>query len=206
LSKGLPSHDTFSRLFRLIEPAQFNSAFSAFLDQLGARGAGVLAIDGKTVRRSFDKSEGGSALHVVSAFASDRRLVLGQAAVASGVNEIIAARELSMLLDLTGMLVTGDAIHCQSDAFRLIVEKGGDWLFALKANHPALQPHRESVFRPSGQGHRRSACDDRRRSWPACDPPPLGQQQCRLPSFPVAAPRTNRACQDLRRWRWSRPR
>jgi predicted transposase YbfD/YdcC len=138
LEHGLPSHDTFSRLFRLIEPAQFNTAFSAFPDQLGARGAGVLAIDGKTLRRSFDKAAGGSALHVVSAFASDRRLVLGQAAVANGANEIIAARELLMLLDLTGMPVTGDAIHCQSDTCTLMAEKGGDWLFALKADRPAM--------------------------------------------------------------------
>lgn len=146
LDYGLPSHDTFSRLFRLIEPAQFNSAFSAFLDQLGEKGAGVLAIDGKTLRRSFDKAAGGSPLHVVSAFASDRRLVLGQAAVAKGANEIVAARELLALLDLTGMLVTGDAIHCQTETAALIAAKGGDWLFALKANRPTMHAAVEAFF------------------------------------------------------------
>lgn len=146
LEYGLPSHDTFSRLFRLIEPAQFNTAFAAFLDQLGDKGAGVLAIDGKTLRRSFDKAAGRSALHVVSAFASDRRLVLGQAAVAKGANEIVAARELLALLDLTGVLVTGDAIHCQNETAALIAAKGGDWLFALKANRPALHAAAEAFF------------------------------------------------------------
>jgi predicted transposase YbfD/YdcC len=146
LENGLPSHDTFSRLFRLIEPAQFNTAFSTFLDQLGDKGAGVLAIDGKTLRRSFDKAAGGSALHVVSAFASDRRLVLGQAAVASGANDIIAARERLALLDLTGMLVTGDTVHCQHDTCTLIAAKGGDWLFALKANRPAMHVAVEAFF------------------------------------------------------------
>jgi predicted transposase YbfD/YdcC len=138
LENGLPSHDTFSRLFRLIDPAAFSTCFGRFLEALGGRGGGVLAIDGKTLRRSFDTSAGGSPLHVVSAFACERRLVIGQAAVKKGANEIIAARDLLRLLDLTGMLVTGDAIHCQNETGKLIVERGGEWLFALKANRPVL--------------------------------------------------------------------
>jgi predicted transposase YbfD/YdcC len=138
LDNGLPSHDTFSRLFRLLDPAAFSTAFSTFLDRLGEKGAGVLAIDGKTLRRSFDRAAGGSPLHVVSAFASERRLVLGQAAVGATGNEITAARELLALLDLDGLLVTGDALHCQTETAQLIAGKGGDWLFALKANRPAL--------------------------------------------------------------------
>jgi predicted transposase YbfD/YdcC len=139
LENGLPSHDTFSRLFRLIDPATFSTCFGRFVEALGERGEGVLAIDGKTLRRSFDKAAGASPLHVVSAFACERRLVIGQAAVADGGNEITAARELLRLLDLTGMLVTGDAIHCQSETTKLIVERGGDWLFALKDNRPATR-------------------------------------------------------------------
>ncbi len=138
LDNGLPSHDTFSRLFRLIDPAAFSACFACFVDALGAKGGGVLAIDGKTLRRSFDKAAGGSPLHVVSAFACERRLVIGQTAVAEGANEITAARELLSLLDLTGVLVTGDALHCQNRTADLIATRGGDWLFALKANRPAM--------------------------------------------------------------------
>ncbi len=138
LDNGLPSHDTFSRLFRLIEPKGFATAFSYFLDRLGEKGEGVLAIDGKTLRRSFDKAASGSALHVVSAFASERRLVLGQAAVGETGNEITAARELLTLLDIEGMLVTGDALHACAQTARLINDKGGFWLLALKANCPAM--------------------------------------------------------------------
>jgi predicted transposase YbfD/YdcC len=138
LENGLPSHDTFSRLFRLLDPQAFSSAFSIFVDRLGEKGCGVLAIDGKTLRRSFDRAAGGSPLAVVSAFAADRRLVLSQAPVQPGSNEIVAAREMLALMDLTGMLVTGDAIHCQNETAALIKEKGGHWLFALKANRPVL--------------------------------------------------------------------
>jgi hypothetical protein len=93
---------------------------------------------GKTLRRSFDRAAKASPLHVVSAFACERRLVLGQRAVAPGGNEITAARALLQSFDLTGMLVTADAIHCQIETARLVRRKGGDYLFALKANRPAM--------------------------------------------------------------------
>ncbi len=151
LENGLPSHDTFSRLFRLIDPGVFSACFTRFVEALGERGEGVLAIDGKTLRRSFDKAAGRSALHVVSAFACERRLVIGQATVAEGGNEITAARELLKLLDLTGMLVTGDAIHCQSQTAELIAARKGDWLFALKDNRPAMRRAVEAVFADTAQ-------------------------------------------------------
>lgn len=138
LENGLPSHDTFSRIFRLLDPAAFGDCFGRFVERLGAAGAGVLAIDGKSLRRSFDRAAKASPLHVVSAFACERRLVLGQTAVAPGENEITAARALLQSFDLSGMLVTADAIHCQSETARLVREKGGDYLFALKANRPAM--------------------------------------------------------------------
>lgn len=138
LENGLPSHDTFSRLFRLLDPEALAQCFSRFLDGLGEVGQGVVAIDGKTLRRSFDRAAGTSALHVVTAFASEAQLVLGQKAVPSGGNEITAARELLRLLDVKGMLVTGDAIHCQRETAEIIVERGGDYLLALKANRPAM--------------------------------------------------------------------
>ena len=126
LQNGLPSHDTFSRLFRLLDPASFAACFGRFLDGLGEAGRGVLAIDGKTLRRSFDRVASTNALHVVTAFAREARLVVGQAAVPKGGNEITAARSLLGLLALTGMLVTADAIHCQTETARLVTERGGD--------------------------------------------------------------------------------
>ena len=138
LENGLPSHDTFSRVFRLLDPAAFGRAFEAFLTDLGADGPGVLAIDGKTLRRSFDRAAGRSALHVVTAFGVDARLSLGQRALAAGENEITAARALLATLALDGALVTGDAIHAQAETAQLVLDRGGDYLFALKANRPAM--------------------------------------------------------------------
>jgi predicted transposase YbfD/YdcC len=133
---GLPSHDTFSRLFRLIDPAALSTCFGRFLEALGADGAGVIAIDGKTLRRSFDRAAGTSALHVVTAFASEARLVLGQKAVKGEGNEITAARELLELIDCRGALVTADALHCNAPTAAAILARGGDYLLALKANRP----------------------------------------------------------------------
>jgi predicted transposase YbfD/YdcC len=153
LENGLPSHDTFSRLFRLLDPAAFSTCFSRFLDTLGEAGHAVLAIDGKTLRRSFDRAAAASPLHVVTAFACDSRLVLGQVAVPEGGNEITAARALLGLLDLNGMLVTGDAIHCQSETARLVAERGGAWLFALKANRPVMQADVAACFADPKAAH-----------------------------------------------------
>jgi len=102
LENGLPSHDTFSRLFRLLDPLAFGRVFEAFLDDLGADGPGVLAIDGKTLRRSFDRAAGRSPLHVATAFGSGARRALGQRAVPEGGNGIAAARALLETLCLGG--------------------------------------------------------------------------------------------------------
>jgi predicted transposase YbfD/YdcC len=152
LENGLPSHDTFSRLFRLLDPAGLMGCFGRFLDALGADGPGVVAIDGKTLRRSFDRAAGASALHVVTAFASEARLVLGQKAVPEGGSEITAARELLSLLDLKGVLVTADALHCQVETAQLVLDRGGDYLFALKANRPAMLADVEAFFADPATG------------------------------------------------------
>jgi len=109
LPGGLPSHDTFSRLFRLLDPAAFATCFASFLADLGQGGTGVVAIDGKTMRRSFDRAAGKSALHVVTAFAADARMTIGQVAAGDKESEITAARSLLVRIDLTGVLVTGDS-------------------------------------------------------------------------------------------------
>ena len=117
LENGLPSHDTFSRLFRLLDPQAFGRAFEAFLEDLGTDGLGVLAIDGKTLRRSFDRAAGRSPLHVVTAFGAGARLAIGQSAVPEGGSEITAARALLETLCLDGVLVTADAA-CTPRAIR----------------------------------------------------------------------------------------
>jgi predicted transposase YbfD/YdcC len=134
----LPSHDTFSRVFRLLDPAAFGRAFEVFLEDLGGDGAGVVAIDGKTLRRSFDRAAGRSPLHVVTAFGTGARMAIAQRAVVDGENEITAARALLATLTLDGALVTGDAIHCQADTAALINARGGQWMFTLKANRPVM--------------------------------------------------------------------
>lgn len=146
LKNGLPSHDTFSRVFRLLDPAAFGRTFEAFLDDLGAAGDGVLAIDGKTLRRSFDRAAGRSPLHVVTAFGSGARVAIAQRAVAGGENETLAARALLETLALDGLLVSGDAMHAHAATAEVILERGGDWLFALKANRPAMLREVEAFF------------------------------------------------------------
>lgn len=140
LEHGVPSHDTFSRLFRLLDPAAFHRAFQrfmgAFADAIAAEE--VIALDGKTARRSFDRAAQASPLHLVSAWACGARLVLGQRAVAAGGNEIDALIELLALLDLDGRIVTADAMHCQRRTARAILDRGADYVLALKANQPDL--------------------------------------------------------------------
>ena len=126
--------DTFSRLFRLLDPAALSACFGGFLAAVGSDGAGVVAIDGKTLRRSFDRAARDNPLAVVTAFASASRLVIGQESfrAADGDSEILAARALLSCLDLDGQLVTADAIHCQTETARLIRARGGDYPLAVK--------------------------------------------------------------------------
>jgi predicted transposase YbfD/YdcC len=160
LENGLPSHDTFSRLFHLLDPAAFAAWFARFLEGLGEAGCGVPAIDGKTLRRSFDRATSASLLQVVTAFACEARLVLGQVAIPSGGNEITAARAPLGLFDLTGMLVTGDAIHCQAETARLNKQRGGDWLFALKANRRTMLAEVTACFADPQAGFERQTTTD----------------------------------------------
>jgi predicted transposase YbfD/YdcC len=137
LGHGIPSHDTFSRVFRLLDPEQFGSCFVAFMRQF-ARASGVIALDGKTVRRSFDRASGKSPLHLVSAWAADQRLVLGQLAVDDKSNEITAVPKLLEMLMLKGTLVTADALNCQRAIAEQVVAQGGDYVLALKGNQGTL--------------------------------------------------------------------
>ncbi|HZX70506.1 MAG TPA: ISAs1 family transposase [Rhodanobacter sp.] len=138
LANGLPSHDTFSRLFRLLDPAQFQAAFQRFMAKFSAQCQGVVAIDGKVLRRSFDQASGKSALHMVSAWGCEQRMVLAQIATDAKSNEITAVPELLKLLSLKGTIVTTDALNCQRAIAQQIIDQGGDYVLALKANQGTL--------------------------------------------------------------------
>jgi predicted transposase YbfD/YdcC len=138
LEGGVPSHDTFSRLFRLLEPAQFRAAFQRFMAGFSEQYRGVVAIDGKVVRRSFDRASGKSPLHMVSAWGCEQRLVLAQIATDAKSNEITAVPKLLAMLSLKGTIVTTDALNCQREIAQQIVDQGGDYVLALKGNQGTL--------------------------------------------------------------------
>jgi predicted transposase YbfD/YdcC len=138
LENGLPSHDTFSRLFRLLDPARFGAAFQRFMASFADTVEGVVAIDGKVLRRSFDRASGQSALHMVSAWGCAQRLVLAQIATDAKSNEITAVPKLLAMLTLKGTIVTADALNCQRAIARQIGDQGGDYVLALKGNQGTL--------------------------------------------------------------------
>ena len=144
LENGPPSHDTFSRLFRWMDKDQFRAAFQRFMAGFSVQVQGVIAIDGKVVRRSFDKASGKSPLHMVSAWGCEQRLVLAQIATDAKSNEITAIPKLLEMLTLKGTIVTADALNCQRAIAEKIVEKGGDYALALKGNQGTL--HKDVVL------------------------------------------------------------
>ncbi len=136
LTNGIPSHDTFRRVFMLIDPDAFEAGFAAWVGSLVDRfEREVVALDGKTIRRSFDHGREQSPLHVVSAWASEQGLVLGQRCVDGKSNEITAIPELLDQLALENSIVTLDAMGCQTAIAEKILARGGDYLLTLKGNH-----------------------------------------------------------------------
>jgi predicted transposase YbfD/YdcC len=139
LKGGIPSHDTFGRVFARIDPEHFGACFASWVAALAGRlGLKHVAIDGKALRRSHDRSSGKAALHLVSAWATESHLSLGQAAVPEGSNEIPAIPKLLELLDLEGALVTIDALGCQKEIAQQIRRQGADYLLAVKENQGRL--------------------------------------------------------------------
>lgn len=135
LSNGIPSHDTFRRVFMLIDTGRFEACFEAWARSFGASlGREVVAIDGKTIRGSFDRGREQGPLHVISAWACDRGLVLGQRQVGEKSNEITAIPALLDVLDIKGSIITLDAMGCQRTIAAKIIEKEADYLVTLKAN------------------------------------------------------------------------
>ena len=139
LPEGIPSHDTFRRVFCLLDPAAFQACFQRWIDALSeCLGLKRIAIDGKVLRRSFDRASGRAALHLVSAWATEQHLVLGQVAVDAKSNEITAIPKLLELLDVSGAIVTIDAMGCQKEIAAAIREGGGDYVLSVKDNQPHL--------------------------------------------------------------------
>lgn len=151
LPSGIPSHDTFSRVFARIAPAPFQAAFAAWVQDVVQLTAGqVVALDGKTVRGSADKAPGGkAAIHMVSAWASANGagLVLAQRAVAEKSNEITAIPRLLQLLDLTDCIVTIDAMGTQTAIAQQIIEQQADYVLALKGNQGHIHTGAQELFR-----------------------------------------------------------
>jgi len=147
LPNDIPSHDTFRRVFLLLDPAEFEQAFLSWVQALSHLAAlQVVAIDGKTLRRSHDGVLGKNAIHMVSAWATANQLVLGQLKSDEKSNEITAIPELLRRLELHGCIVTMDALGCQTEIADLIVQRGGDYALAVKGNQDGLFREVQDLF------------------------------------------------------------
>jgi predicted transposase YbfD/YdcC len=183
LPNGIPSHDTIARVFARLDPDEFRGAFLGWIGAVQeVTGRRIVAIDGKTLRRSFDRARGKAALHLVHAWATANHLLLGQVAVDEKSNEITAIPELLRMLELSGAIVTIDAMGCQKEIARTIREQGADYVLALKGNHEHLFEQVVSFFdgatarrmkgpdirysREWSEGHGR---DEYRRCWATSD-------------------------------------
>lgn len=145
LKNGVPSHDTFSRVFRFLDPEQLRTCFQKFMLRFGETSTGVIAVDGKVLRRSFSAANARSALMMVSAWSCDKRLVLAQIATPKA-HETAAVAKLLQMLTLKGAIVTADALNCQRRIASQIAAQGGDYVLALKGNHGALHADVRRLF------------------------------------------------------------
>jgi predicted transposase YbfD/YdcC len=139
LPNGIPSDDTFRRVFEFINPEELNRCFLRWIETLVTKmGGEIIPIDGKTIRGSYDRNQGVAALHLISAWSSEQNLVLAQMKVEDKSNEITAIPALLELLDITGTIITIDAMGTQTEIAKKIIDKKADYVLALKANHPTL--------------------------------------------------------------------
>lgn len=147
LPHGIPSHDTFGRVFALLDAEQFEKCFVEWV-QVGneVTEGQTVPVDGKTLRRSHDKTLGKKALHMVSAWASENRLVLGQVKTDEKSNEITAIPQLLDVLDIFGCIVTVDAIGCQKKIAKKIIEQGADYTLSVKENQKGLYDDIADLF------------------------------------------------------------
>jgi len=154
LEHGVPSHDTFSRVFRLLKPQAFEHAFrrfmAAFAKTNGIKLTGVVAVDGKALRGAYERGGKATPLHMVNVFAVDARMALAQQK-AAGRNETAGALEVLNLLSLKGCIVTADALHCTRAFATAVRERGGDYVLAIKANRGRLFIAVTQQFARSGE-------------------------------------------------------
>ncbi len=148
LPNGIPSHDTFSRLFARLEPEEFQESFICWVQSLSNSIPGeIISIDGKTLRHSYDKANNKKAIHMVSAWANSQKLVLGQTKVNQKSNEITAIPELIKILELSGCIVTIDAMGTQKNIAELIIKKEADYCLALKGNQGNIYEDVKQLFK-----------------------------------------------------------
>lgn len=147
LPNGIPSHDTFGRVFAALDPFEFEQSFLSWVQAVSAKLGGTsVAVDGKTLRRSHDKRLGKSAIHMVSAWATTQRLVLGQRKTDAKSNEISALPELLKVLAVEGCIVTVDALGCQTEIAETIVNQDADYVLAVKENQGNLHEDLKDLF------------------------------------------------------------
>lgn len=147
LPNGIPSHDTFGRFFAALDPEAFSRCFASWMQSVAQTTEGeVVAIDGKTLRRSFDRASAKAAIHMVSAWAAENGVVLGQVRTDEKSNEITAIPKLLETLHLQGCIVTIDAMGCQKAVVKDIVEKGADYVISLKGNQGTLHEKTKDFF------------------------------------------------------------
>lgn len=153
LPNGIPSHDTFGRLFARLDPAQFQSCFIRWMQAVTQRTKGeVVALDGKTLRRSYDRGDNQGPIHMISAWSSSNHVVLGQTKVEDKSNEITAIPALLELLDIAGCIITIDAMGCQREIAQKILDREADYVLALKGNQGSLYRDVEETFQMAQEG------------------------------------------------------
>ncbi len=146
LPNGIPSHDTIARVFARLDPREFEKRFRQWVESLREQLSEVVAVDGKISRGSHNRAAGKKAIGMVSAWAHDNGMVLGQLKVDDKSNEITAIPELLQMLDLKGCIVTTDAMGCQKEIAAQIVSQQADYVLAVKGNQPALRSEMEQYF------------------------------------------------------------
>lgn len=147
MSDGVPSHDRFNHIFKHVKPEQFEAALLSWLSDMAEVTAGrIVAIDGKTLRGSYDKKSSKAAIHMVSAWAAENHLSLGSVVTDAKSNEITAIPELLRIIELSGALVTIDAMGCQVEIAETIVQEGADYCLMVKGNQPTLHEGVQAFF------------------------------------------------------------
>lgn len=156
LPNGIPSHDTFGRVFSLIDSDKFEECFLAWIESLSIDLQDeIISIDGKSLRGSHNKKKEIKMLHMVSAWASKNRVLLGQVKTDEKSNEITAIPELLDLIDVKGSTVTIDAMGCQQEIAKKIIEKEADYVLSLKENQPTLFQDVQNIFLRAEQGEKK---------------------------------------------------